>query len=232
MESAKQLSTLIDEFRNNALNGGFNDPPGFNEFIRNETLNDPDAPIIAKFVCGLGDDGGTKMAAVARVWGFRDRLNDYQRRHNISSIYWRELTWKGEKIRFPATDTDLEFMPQDGAILARWKDRIINRFVSFICCQNIDHLLCRVDYDGEGETETPVSLTEIYTRAKDFDFVSLSGGTEHPVYLAKQTETGNLLATQEICYHLTEFDLWFENIPTKADPDPESLNFTVKLRRL
>jgi hypothetical protein len=232
MESAKYLSNLIDEYRQNAFYGGFANDDFMAKFIETTTLNDPNAPPLFKFLCSQGSKGGAGIAAMARVWEFQDGIIAHQKRHNISSIYWRELDWRGEKIRYPIASPDLELMPQDGAILSRWKYRTIDKFVDFISRHELQSYLYRQDYEEDEEIDTPVTLCDVYAAAKDFHHATLSGGREQPVYLAQETDTtGVFKTTQTICYHLTEYSLWIDDFRTKENPDPDGVHFVVKLRR-
>ncbi|MBE9194211.1 hypothetical protein IQ219_02460 [Synechocystis sp. LEGE 06083] len=232
MESAKYLSNLIHEYRQNAFHGGFPDDEAIGKHIQQQTLQDPNAPDFAKFLCSQGLKGGAGIAAMARVWEFQDEIVAYQKQHKISSVYWRELDWKGEKIRFPIASLDLALMPQDGAILSRWKYPTIDKFVDFVARHELQPYLYRQDYEEDGEIETPVTLPEVYAAARKLHHASLSGWEERPVYLSKETATPGVFKTsQEICYHLTEYSLWIDNLRTDKDPDPDGVQFVVKIRR-
>lgn len=233
MESAKQLKKVIGDYRQNAFYGGFPDDDKLGEFIKNETLSNPDSPPLAKFLCSMGSKGGAGIAAMARVWEFQDEIKSYQKHNNISSVLWREVDWMGEKIRFPISTNDLEFMPQDGPILTRWKYRTIDKFIDFICHHNLETLLCESIWEDEEEKDIPIALPQVYGYAKQYQIAWLSGGIEKPVYIARETDNPGVYSTSrdDIAYHLTEYGLWLDLLPTPLNPDPDSIHVSVKIRR-
>jgi hypothetical protein len=232
MESAKQLTQLIHDYRTNAIIGGFPGDDVIGKQIEADTLSDPDAPQLAKFLCSMGGKGGAGIAAMARVWEYQDQIVAYQKANNISSVLWEELDWKGEKVRFPITHSDLQLMPQDRAVLSRWKWYTAEKFLEFVTRHHLYGDLYRIDYEEEGEVEVPVTLADIRIDVRHFDHAMLSGGRETPVYLARETGTSDrLTVSKEICYHLTEFSLWLDEFPSDYEPEPDGLHFAVKIRR-
>ena len=233
MKSANQLRKIIDDYRQNAIFGGFPDDEKLGELIEEQTLNDPNAPPLAKFLCSMGTKGGAGIVAVARAWEFRDEVVEYQKTNNISSIYWNELDWKGEKVRFPISSHDLAFMPQDGPILTRWKYPTIDKFCDFVSRHNLEHLLYQSVWEDneDDEREIPVTLPQIYAQAQHYAIAWLTGGYEKPVYHATEDESGIIRTSKEIAYYLSEYGLFLDPLPTPDDPDPDGIHFSVSVRR-
>lgn len=233
MQSAKQLDRAINDFRKNAFDGGFfNNDDQLNEIIKKETLDDPSAPLLAKLLCSMGKKGGLGIATVARVWEFQDRIREYQKSNNISSVLWREVDWLGEKIRFPITSSDLDFMPQDGPILTRWKNPTVDKFVDFIRRHEMESLLVKSVWINDEEMEFSVSLDDVYNYAKNYATAWLTWGIESPVYLARESDRPNIIEmTKEILYYSSDYGIFLEQLPTPDNPDPESAHFFVEIRR-
>jgi len=79
-------------------------------------------PLIDRF---LKPDGIQKFSAYR---DFKAAIHRYQRQHNVSGIIWRQLTLKGQTLRYPAIDEHLVALYSDleiiktakGSILAFW----------------------------------------------------------------------------------------------------------------
>lgn len=233
MQSAKQLDRAINDFRKNAFDGGFfNNDDQLNEIIKKETLDDPSAPPLAKLLCSMGKKGGLGIATVARVWEFQDRIREYQKSNNISSVLWREVDWLGEKIRFPIASPDLDFMPQDGAILTRWKHKTLDKFADFIRRHNLENLLVKPIYEGDDEEFFPVTLDDVYHYSKSYASAWLTSGIESPVYLARESDRPGIIEmTKEILYYSTDYGIFLEMLPTPDNPEPDSIRFEVVVKR-
>lgn len=206
MESAKQLSKLLSDYQRNCLSGGFLDAKEIGEKVIEATKTDPNAPPLAKFVGSLGNPA--HIVALSRYWAFRDQICAYQTANNISSVEWEEVTWWGEILRFPNHSDQLEFMPQDAAILARHKDKTLSKYLEFIQRHGLD---LNVE---ENDGYSPIAIEEVPKLAKDYTYAWLGSGWERaPVRNASRAEDGSLKTHQGIAYYLTEFTLCLTDIP-------------------
>lgn len=68
---------------------------------------------------------------------YRRKIVEQQIRSNVSSVYWDEVCWKGEIIRFPVISSDLESFPRDWQICARYKRKLVDKFLDF--CQRYQY---------------------------------------------------------------------------------------------
>ena len=64
---------------------------------------------------------------------YRQQVVEQQLRNNISSVYWEQVIWKEEIIRFPVISSLLEPFPRDWKICARYKHKLTSKFLDF--CQ-------------------------------------------------------------------------------------------------
>jgi hypothetical protein len=64
---------------------------------------------------------------------YRRKIVEQQVRSNISSVYWEQVCWKEQIIRFPLICAELEPFPRDWKICARYKQKLTDKFLDF--CQ-------------------------------------------------------------------------------------------------
>lgn len=77
-------------------------------------------PLIDRF---LKPDGFQKFSAYR---DFKASVHRYQRQHQVSGIIWRQLTIKGETLRYPVVDDQLVALSNDLEILSGAKTSILN----------------------------------------------------------------------------------------------------------
>ncbi|MBU7587162.1 MAG: hypothetical protein KAF91_30670 [Nostoc sp. TH1S01] len=77
-------------------------------------------PVIDQFI---RTDGLQKFTAYQ---DFKAAIHNYQREHQVSGIVWREMTVKGQTLRYPEVDNQLIALTSDMAILQSSKDSILN----------------------------------------------------------------------------------------------------------
>ncbi|MBR8836958.1 MAG: hypothetical protein DSM106950_23875 [Stigonema ocellatum SAG 48.90 = DSM 106950] len=56
---------------------------------------------------------------------FRDTIHDYQRKHLVSGIVWREVTVKAKTLHYPEVDSQLIALPSDLDILKDTKKSLV-----------------------------------------------------------------------------------------------------------
>jgi hypothetical protein len=76
-------------------------------------------PLIDQF---LKPDGIQKFSAYR---DFKAAVHRYQRQHQVSGIVWRQLTIKGQTLRYPAVDEHLVALSSDMEILKKAKPSIL-----------------------------------------------------------------------------------------------------------
>ncbi|MCC5635787.1 hypothetical protein LC593_07950 [Nostoc sp. CHAB 5844] len=77
-------------------------------------------PVIDQFI---RTEGFQKFTAYQ---DFKAAIHNYQREHHVSGIVWREMTVKGQSLRYPEVDTQLVALTSDMAILQSAKNSILN----------------------------------------------------------------------------------------------------------
>jgi len=76
-------------------------------------------PLIDRF---LKPDGIQKFSAYR---DFKAAVHRYQQQHQVSGIIWRQLTLKGQTLRYPVVDEQLMALKSDLEILKAAKDSIV-----------------------------------------------------------------------------------------------------------
>jgi len=76
-------------------------------------------PLIDRF---LKPDGIQKFSAYR---DFKAAVHRYQQQHQVSGIIWRQLTLKGQTLRYPVVDEQLMALKSDLEILKAAKDSIL-----------------------------------------------------------------------------------------------------------
>jgi len=76
-------------------------------------------PLIDRF---LKPDGIQKLSAYR---DFKAAVHRYQQQHQVSGIIWRQLTLKGQTLRYPVVDEQLMALKSDLEILKAAKDSIL-----------------------------------------------------------------------------------------------------------
>lgn len=211
MESSKQLDKILSEFQHNAISGGFTDSKLIGEKLVNACKNDPDAPPLAKLL--LSDGNGEMIVAMSRYWQFRDKIADYQKQNNISSVQWESVTWKGEVIRFPNSNIDLNFLSQDGAVLSRHKNKTVAKYLDFVSRHNLEIMLD----DDDNDDYVHISHDYVLNATQKYDYAWLGHGFENrPVY------DGENLDNKTPLYYFTEYTLCLTTYPDN-DGDHDSM---------
>lgn len=148
--------------------------------IRHLALEDADAPPLAKILASFDSSGGAILSCL-RYWDLREKIQKFQQENNISSIYFKETKWKGEIFRFPTTCDQLAVMPQDLAIVSRFKMRVASCFMNFLKRHNIP--LHQEKYDEEGEWNEIVTEEIFWDAVKSAQWAWLGcGQVDQPVY--------------------------------------------------
>ena len=213
MQSAKQLDTMLSEFLSNAINGGFVDSEKLGKKLVKKAQDDPYAPPLAKLL--VTDSTGEMVIAMNRYWRYCKEISDYQKQNNISSVQWESVEWKKEMIRFPNTHMELNFLPQDGAILSRHKNKTVAKYLDFISRHKLDIMLD----DYEQDDYVYVGREYVLNAAKEYDYAWLGHGLENrPVY------DGSNLNEKVILYYFTEYTLCLTYYPDDSK-DSDSMWF-------
>jgi hypothetical protein len=76
-------------------------------------------PVIDQFI---RTDGLQKFTAYQ---DFKAIIHEYQREHQVSGIVWREVTMKGQTLRYPELDAQLIALPNDIEILKAAKNSVL-----------------------------------------------------------------------------------------------------------
>jgi len=76
-------------------------------------------PVIDQFI---RTDGLQKFTAYQ---DFKAAIHDYQRENQVSGIIWREVTVKGQTLRYPEVDSELIALTSDLEILKAAKNSIL-----------------------------------------------------------------------------------------------------------
>gem|GEM_PF-3765863 len=210
-QTAEELDDLLMDYQVNCIRGGFPDLNGTGKAIEQMTLEDENAPPLAKFIAGMG---GEKVYSILRYWEFRDAVNRYQVANGISAVRWSEVTWKGETIRFPEICNQLTALPGDIEICARHKDEVVAKFLEF--CDRW-HLPIYLDSsDEEGEVGRDSSAREIREIQERYRWGDLRGDGEiRPVHDGDAFRRGET----KVLYHEAHYSLSLQ-CGDNSDSDP------------
>lgn len=214
--SAKELSKILLDYQINSITGGFFDHQGLGEQIAEVARTDENAPPLVKMLCSFSDKGNGMLSVLA-YWKFREEVQQFQVTNNISSVYWASVEWDGQIIRFPKVESQLEFMPQDGDVLSRNKNRVLNEFLQFAKSSNLQW---DKHEDNEFDDVVPVDFDFIVEAAKSFDYITLSLWNVHPVKCAESLK---------ILYWTKEYSLWLSNFPNHEGTE-EMLRISATLK--
>lgn len=107
--STKELIQILAEERRACMNGQ----------RLNLAASASGNPLIDRF---LKSDGIQKFSAYR---DFKAAVHDYQRQHQVSGIVWRELTYQGTTLRYPAIDDQLVALARDVEVLKAAKPSIL-----------------------------------------------------------------------------------------------------------
>ena len=116
-------------------------------------------------------------------WCFRDQVQEYQKRNNISSVLFKEINWDDFVLRYPEKEDQLLEMPQDKKILARYKNKVVDFFLKFSQNKLLkNYELFRVEYLEKYEEYIPQNIEDIKKAALNFEYAELYKESTHPVY--------------------------------------------------
>ena len=191
-KSAKELSRLLMDYQINFTSGGVFDPFRIGEHLVVAAQSDENAPPLAKLLSAM-DSSGNGIMGVLAYWKLRDQVRDFQVKNNISSVLWDEEDWNGTIFRFPTTESQLQFMPQDLAILRRHKQRVLQQWASFTHESKLDWFIEEEHHDHF------LTVPEVIELAERFDYVTLSHWDTHPV------KCGD---TMQVLYWVKSYSLW------------------------
>jgi len=204
-KSAKELSKILTEYQFNSISGGIFDLTETGKSLATAAKSDDNAPPLAKLLAAL-DCSGNGITSVLAYWKFRDQIRDFQVQNNISSVLWETEDWNGSIIRFPSPESQLQFMPQDLAILRRNKKRVLDQFCQFADKSGLNWVVDdEEDYCSSVPLKT-LTIAEIKDMAIGFDYVTLSHWKEHPV------KCGD---TMKILYWEKNYSLWLCMAPNE-----------------
>jgi hypothetical protein len=183
IKTTKELSRELRLYLVNTFTGGFTDSKELEDLVKDKVLKDANSPGLAKFVVNLG--GGKALSMMARYQEFRDTIQRYQREFNVSSVVCRQVMWQAEIICYFDLDDQLVIMPQDLGILARHRDRTIEKFITF--CDRYRLPIFHGNDNGLADTtRPPLSADIVRNELKKFTYCSLSGfGDSTPCYNQK-----------------------------------------------
>lgn len=153
---------------------------------------------------------------------YKYEIQKYQKTNNISSVIWSSVKWEDEILRFPIPSADLVFMPQDGKVLRRWKNRVVDKYLDFIARHGLieallvdddidDHPMWLCDYDDEDYDDEKyiyaVTSRRVCELAKNYDYGVLEGGKKVDVYPDPSFD-----CKEEMLYHQTKYSLRLKKV--------------------
>lgn len=121
---------------------------------------------------------------------FFDQVCDHQVKNNISSVLWEEVQWNKETLRFPELVGGLKPLPQDKALMSRWKGKVVEKYLDFLARHQLKPFLIREALSSEDIHNPPVSPDFVRELSREADYATLRGGHTFPVY---DCDFGNLL---------------------------------------
>jgi hypothetical protein len=77
-----------------------------------------------------------KVSKVFAYQDFRRQIHEYQQKHHVSAIIWRDCKFRGQSIRFPEIHNQLIAIPGDKEILMSAKASIISFWYSMTDTMN------------------------------------------------------------------------------------------------
>jgi hypothetical protein len=178
--NSKVLAKELKNYQENVSDGGVFDPDGLGNLMQKEAVKS-DIPIVNL----LGSLKGNACLEIYSYWCFRDEIQEYQKRKNISSISFKEINWDGFILRYPEKEDQLIEMPQDKKIVERYKNKVIDFFIKFTENKLLkNYNLCKVEYDDIYTEYTPQNIEDIRDSASNFKYAYLipKHPNTHPVY--------------------------------------------------
>lgn len=127
-------------------------------------------PLIDRF---LKPDGIQKFSAYR---DFKAAIHRYQRQHHVSGIIWRQLTLKGQTVRYPAIDEHLVALSSDLEIIKTAKTSILAFW--FSVTQDMDFYLSIKN----GKDYRKIMPDDVGAIADTMEWVNLSC-YENPTFL-------------------------------------------------
>lgn len=208
--NSKQLGKMLTQYSVNLTLGGVFDPDGVGDALGKHAKEDPDAPGLAKFLASIGDGKGPLICM--HYWTYRDRIQEFQTANNISSVYWREITCRGDVIRFPEMEDQLVKLPRDIAHCAKFKDKTVGKFLEF--CNR--HSIQMYGHDDEYgiDTNQPINQQQVLALAKNYT-TSVIGciWEKQPVWQSDRDSLAYFI--DEYCLFLHNYDLDGETTETE-----------------
>lgn len=229
--NAKQLSKELHDYQIRLLKGGIADFNGVGDFIANEAKNyqGEDGGLI-RF---MGSMGGKACLDAHHYWSFRDQIHEYQQKNNVSSVAFQEVNWDGVIIRYPEMEDQLEQMPQDKAIVCRYRDKIVDWFINFA-----DNYITTKGYkllipDDEGYRDGDIEITTSYLKelSKEYEWASLTQYTPKvtPVGYCDVLDDGTYI-DKGIGYWIREFHLFLYRGSVFWQEDNETQSVTLYIQ--
>lgn len=212
-KSAKQLSQILLDYRTNLVkNGTVSDINGTSELAAKLSIDDPNAPPLAKFLAGI--NGGKGIMSCHYYWDFRDAVQEFQVANNISSVEWKTVTWKGEKLRYPTICDQLQCMEQDIPICAKYKNKVTAKYLDFVSRWNLPIFLG--DNDGY---YSPSNAETVLAEASKYQWAQLWRGSDcFPVHS---------METRKVLFYVAEYGISF-NSGDAEDPEKEGVSFQAR----
>jgi hypothetical protein len=176
--NSKVLAKELKNYQENVSEGGVFDPDGLGDIMQKEAVKS-DIPIVNL----LGNLKGNACLEIYSYWCFRDEIQEYQKRNNISSVLFKEINWDDFVLRYPEKEHQLLEMPQDKKILKRYKKKVVDFFIKFSQVKLLkNYELFRVDYLEDYEEYIPQSIEDIKKAVFNFEYADLYKQSTHPVY--------------------------------------------------
>ena len=199
-KSSKELEKLILEYQENCRFGGIPDYDSLGKHLKETTLNDPDAPPMAKFMAQLDQGDGNFILGITRFWDFCDQVKEHQLANNISSVLWDEKKLKDHTIRYPLVGDYLLVMPQDIQICSRYKHKVVKKYLEFVAYYDLP--LYEVAPTKMGELIL-VGRERIIEVAENYPACYIHTWENIPVHNRDSKKE------REILYYLSEYGLTF-----------------------
>lgn len=223
--NAKTLSKELFDYQINAMKGGLADIHGVGEIIAKEAVK-CETPLI-NFVGSLG---GKACFDIYHYWKYRDEIQDYQIKNNISSVAFQEVNWEGNIIRYPEIEDQLMPMPQDKAIVMRYKDKVVDWFLKFAEKKMASgYELIKKDDDGYSDQDIVVTTEDVLKYAVGFEWAGVTqyNPKPHPVYMMETDENGNHI-DKGIGYWFREFLLFlYKGNPSDTNDYDDLVVFSI-----
>ncbi|MEP0755586.1 hypothetical protein NDA03_25740 [Trichocoleus sp. Lan] len=114
----------------------------------------------------LGIEG---LSSIAAYHDFRDLIQEYQVKHQISGIIWKQVALGDRALTVPEVDNQLVCLPSDMEILKAHKQQVLDFWVEYVTSNDLD-IWVEVSVKGGGETIIRKTLSDVEQFAAKSDW--------------------------------------------------------------